>query len=135
MTRILVVDDEVGQLKLLAEILQREFPDYQILAAASLTEAKEKLAEVRVVSLVITDYKLTDGTGYELLRHCHEVMTNPSVIIITAYGEDENEEVRAALSFQKGACDFIEKPIIGLEKMKEMIERVRYALKISEALA
>ena len=132
MTRILIVEDEADQLKRLAEILQQAFPAYEILTAASLTEAKAKLAEVRAVSLVITDYKLTDGTGYQLLRHCHEVLTNPSVIIITAYGEDENEEVKAALSFQNGACDFIKKPILDLN---EMIERVRYALKISEALA
>ncbi len=132
MTRILIVEDEVDQLKRLSEILQRAFPAYEILTAASLAEAKAKLAEVRSVSLVITDYKLADGTGYELLSHCHEVMTNPSVIIVTAYGEDESEEVRAALSFQKGACDFIRKPITDLD---EMIERIRYALKISEALA
>jgi DNA-binding NtrC family response regulator len=131
MTKILIVDDETDQLKRMAEILEAAFPDYEILTAASLAQAKAKIEAVRAVSLVVTDYKLTDGTGYELLRHCNEVLTNTPVIIITAYGQDESEEVKAALSFQKGAFDFINKPL----DFNELIERIKHALRIAEALA
>ena len=109
MTRILIVDDDVIQLELMAEILKQAFPDFEILTAPSLTEAKKTLEKLRVVSLVVTDYKLNDGTGYQLLKFCSEVLTNVPVIIITAFGNDENEEVRAALSFRKGAFDFLKK--------------------------
>lgn len=131
MTKILIVDDEADQLKRMAEILETAFPDYEILTAASLAQAKARIEAVRAVSLVVTDYKLTDGTGYDLLRYCNEALTDTPVIIITAYGQDENEEVRAALSFQKGAFDFINKPL----DFNELIERIKHALRIAEALA
>jgi DNA-binding NtrC family response regulator len=132
MTKILIVEDDPEQLAGLAKILRGAFPDGEILLAASLAEAKATLDAVRSVSLVLTDYKLTDGTGYELLQHSNEVLTNTPVILMTAYGQAESEEVRAALSFQKGAFDFIDKPI---QDFPALIERIKHALRIAEALA
>jgi DNA-binding NtrC family response regulator len=132
MVKILIVEDDPMQLEGLAKILRGVFPAGEILTVASLVEAKTTLDAVRSVSLVLTDYKLADGTGYELLQHCNENLINTPVILMTAYGQSESEEVRAALSFQKGVFDFINKPIIDYP---ELIERIKHALRIAEALA
>lgn len=131
MTRILLVEDDERLLKRMKEILELNFPDYQIHLASSVNQAKEKIKELRTVSLVVADYLLGDGTGYQLLEFCQNHLTDVPVIFITAYGKDEDKEVRAALSFQKGAFDFMHKPL----DFDELIERIKHALQMAEALA
>ena len=131
MTRILLVEDDERLLKRMKEILELNFPDYQIHLASSVNQAKEKIKELRTVSLVVADYLLGDGTGYQLLEFCQNHLTDVPVIFITAYGKDEDKEVRAALSFQKGAFDFMHKPL----DFDEFIERIKHALQMAEALA
>ena len=137
MIRILLVEDDKNQLKRIKEILEAKLPDYEIHAASSLNQAKDKIRELRAISLVITDYLLDEKTasinetGYELLKFCQDHLTNVPVIIFTAYGEDEEKEVRAALSFQKGAFDFMRKPL----DFDELIERIKHALEVAEDLA
>ena len=130
MTRILLVEDDVDQRENLQAILQKAFANYVIFAAGSYGEAVEKLRELRSVSLVLADYRLPDGTAYDLLRYCQDHLTNVPVIIITAHRD--NDEVRPAISLRKGAFEFIEKPIKDYE---ELIERIKRAIQISEALA
>ena len=131
MTRILLVENEKDQLKRITQTLERNFPDYEIHAVSSLNQAKEKIKELRRVSLVVADYLLDDGTGYQLLEFCQNHLTDVPIIIMTAYGRDEEKEVRAALSFQKGAFDFVHKPL----DPDELIERIKHALQVAEALA
>ena len=131
MIRILVVEDDPQQLKRMSEILKKAFPNYENYAVSSLSEAKTKINELQAVSLVVADYLLADGTGYDLLQYCRDNLTNVPVIIITGYGNDEKKTVRAALSFQKGAFDFMNKPI----DFDELVERIRHALRIAEELA
>jgi DNA-binding NtrC family response regulator len=134
MIRILLLEDKIDQLESMVEILTDWFPGYKIYGVRSFSEAKQKIQKLGTVSLVIADYQLEDGTdetGYDLLKYCQEHLTNVPVIIITAYGRDEEKEVRAALSFQKGAFDFMQKPL----DYDEFKERIIRALKISETLA
>jgi DNA-binding NtrC family response regulator len=131
MIRILLLEDRIDQLESLVDILENWFPGYKIYGVRSFSEAKQKIKELGTVSLVIADYQLEDGTGYDLLKYCQEHLTNVPVLIITAYGKDEEKEVRAALSFQKGAFDFMQKPL----DYDEFKERIIRALKIAETLA
>jgi len=131
MVKILVVEDKEDQLELYEKILTRGFPGYEITTAGSLSEAKEKLEKLIFVTLVIADYDLADGTGYDLLSYIREHFDDVPVIFVTAFARDEEKEVRAALSFQKGAFDFMEKPI----DTDEFKERIKRAIEISEALA
>jgi DNA-binding NtrC family response regulator len=126
-----MVDDDAPQLNRMSEILRNAFPDYEIHTASGLAEAMSKIEQLKVVSLVLADYRLDDGTGYDLLKYCQDNLTNVPVIIITAYGKNEEREVRASLSFQKGAFDFMHKPI----DYDELIQRIGRALKIAEELA
>jgi two-component system response regulator HydG len=130
MTRILLVEDEADQRENLQMILQKAFADYKIIAAGSLTEAVKKLQELRSVSLVVADYRLPDGTGYDLLQYSQEHLPNVPVIIVTAH-RDSNE-VRPAVSLRRGAFEFIDKPIKDYE---ELIERIKQAIQFAEALA
>jgi len=131
MTRILLVEDDADQRDNLQMILQKAFASYEIVAIGSLKEAKGKIKELWSVSLIVADYQLSDGNGYELLEYCQVHLTNVPFIVITAYGRDEEKEVRAALSFQKGAFDFMNKPI----DPDELIERIKHALQIAADLA
>jgi two-component system, NtrC family, response regulator PilR len=130
MIRILLVEDDPAQLKRMSEILAMAFPDYVIYKAKGLTEALKKIQELQAISLAVVDYLLNDGTGYDLLKYCQDHLTNVPVIIITAYGKDDEQDVRAALSFQKGAFDFMHKPI----DFDELIQRIVRALRITEEL-
>ncbi|MCP4352966.1 MAG: response regulator [Desulfobacterales bacterium] len=133
MVRILLVEDEAKQLNRMKEILEQTFPDYDIQTASTPRQAIEKLNQLRAFSLLITDYdyEQADETGYNLLEYCRKNLTDVPVIIITAYGKDSEKEVRADLSFQKGAFDFMHKPL----DIQEFIERIKRAILISEALA
>jgi len=137
MIRILLVEDRPDQLKRMKEILEQAFPEYDIQTALNPQQAIESIKELKAFSLVITDYDYSSSleeseeTGYNLLEYCQEHLTDVPVIIITAYGKDSEKEVRAGLSFRKGAFDFMDKPL----DIDEFIERVRRALTISEALS
>lgn len=131
MVRVLMVDDDTAQLKRMSEILRKAFPDYEIYTVTGLSDAIKKVEELQAISLIVADYRLNDGTGYDLLKYSQDHLTNVPVIIITAYGKDEEQEVRGALSFKKGAVDFMHKPI----DYDEFIERIARALRIAEELA
>ncbi len=132
MTRILLVEDDLTLLQRTKATLQTDyFPDYTFYTAGSLREAIDKIKDVQAVSLIVADYELTDGNAYDLLKYCQENLSDVPVIIITAFGHDASKEVRAALSFQKGAFDFIDKS----SDIEELVERIKRALEIVKALA
>lgn len=136
MERILIVDDEENQLNRMKEILEREFRDFDIQTAPNPARAVETIERLKAFSLIITDYDYSKSsdhsgdTGYTLLEYCKNNLTNVPVIVITGYGKHEEKEVRAALSFKKGAFDFMHKPL----DFAEMIERIKRALAISKEI-
>lgn len=129
MNRILIVEDDPNQLRRIGEIVQAAFPDDRVLLADTVEKAKKEIDQVGGVGLVATDYVLPDGTGYDVLEHCKDFPLLP-VIIFTAYGRDEEKEVRPAKSLKLGAVDFMHKPI----DFDEFIERVRRAIETYMAL-
>lgn len=64
MKRILIVEDDTTMLKLLADVLSKQF---QIYEACKVKEALHNLEE-NTVDLISSDYNLPDGTGLELLE-------------------------------------------------------------------
>ena len=136
MERILIVEDEENQLSRMKEILEREFPDYDIQTAPNPARAAETIDRLKAFSLIVADYDYSKSsdrsgdTGYTLLEYCKNNLTQVPVIVITAYGKDLEKEVRAALSFQKGAFDFMDKPL----DFAELIERIKRAIAISKEI-
>ena len=101
---LLVVDDEPDLRTLYELTLLRE--GYDIETAATVEDAKLHLKD-RVYSAVITDMRLPDGTGLELLRWLEENGRREKAIVITAYGSAEN----AVHALKAGAYDYLTKPV------------------------
>ncbi len=101
---LLVVDDEPDLRTLYELTLLRE--GYDIETAGSVEEALLHLKD-RTYSAVITDMRLPDGTGLDLLRWLEETGRREKAIVITAYGSAEN----AVEALQAGAYDYLTKPV------------------------
>jgi two-component system response regulator PilR (NtrC family) len=101
---LLVVDDEPDLRTLYELTLARE--GYDIETAGSVDEALLHLRD-RTFSAVITDMRLPDGTGMDLLRRLEEGGRREKAIVITAYGSAEN----AVEALKAGAYDYLTKPV------------------------
>lgn len=102
--RLLVVDDEPDLLTLYELTLLREGHDVE--CAGSVQEALQAL-ERQSFHLVITDMRLPDGQGLELLRHVESAGRGEKVVVITAYGSAET----AVAALKAGAFDYLTKPV------------------------
>jgi two-component system, NtrC family, response regulator PilR len=102
--QILVIDDEPDLRTLYELTLLRD--GYQVEAAATITEAWE-LLNTRRFDLVITDMRLPDGSGIDLLKGVRAQQRRERCIVITAYGSAEN----AVESLKAGAFDYLTKPV------------------------
>jgi len=101
---LLVVDDEPDLRTLYELTLLRE--GYDMDTAASVQEALLHLKD-RTYSAVITDMRLPDGSGLDLLRWLEEGGRREKAIVITAYGSAEN----AVDALKAGAYDYLTKPV------------------------
>ncbi len=109
--QILVVDDTLITL----EILQRnlETKGYQIFTAQNVAEALSVL-EVKNIDLVITDYKMPNVTGLDLIKHIRENYKNTEVMMITGYASIEG----AVHAIKAGAEEYLAKPFTDEELFK-----------------
>ena len=103
-TQILVVDDEPDLRTLYELTLLRE--GYQVQAASGVQEAWQLLNAQRF-DLVITDMRLPDGSGTDLLKGLRAQQRSERCVVITAYGSAEN----AVESLKEGAFDYLTKPV------------------------
>ncbi len=101
---ILVVDDEPDLRTLYELSLLRE--GYDVETAGAVEEAWALLKDRRYQA-VITDMRLPDGTGLDLLRRLEQAGRSERSIVITAYGSPEN----AVLALKAGAYDYLTKPV------------------------
>ena len=110
--RILVVDDERSMRELLAIVLRRE--GYEVLVAENGRTAIE-LLEREPVDLLISDIKMPDLSGVDVLRAAKKIDQDILGIMITAFASTET----AVEAMRLGACDYLSKPFdIDLLKMK-----------------
>ncbi|MCS6944512.1 MAG: sigma-54 dependent transcriptional regulator [Sutterellaceae bacterium] len=109
---VLVVDDEADLRELLTLTLVRLGLDVD--GAGSLTEARALLARRRY-ALVLTDMRLPDGVGLDLVREITS-RGGPPVAVITAFGSAEN----AVAALKAGAFDYVTKPV-DLEQLRLLV--------------
>jgi len=102
--RLLVVDDEPDLRTLYELTLLRE--GYDIETAGNVEDAVALLQE-HSYSAVITDMRLPDGTGLDILRKLEDLGRPEKAIVITAYGSAEN----AVSALKAGAYDYLTKPV------------------------
>jgi two-component system, NtrC family, response regulator PilR len=101
---VLVVDDEPDLLTLYELTLLRE--GLEVETAATVVQAREIL-QTRVFRAVISDMRLPDGSGLDLLRWLEDAGRPEKVIVVTAYGSPEN----AVTALKAGAFDYLTKPV------------------------
>src|SRR3954463_13609540 len=118
---VLVVDDEPDIRELLELTLVRMGLD--VASVGTIAEAKERLRQDRY-QLCLTDMRLADGEGLDLVRHIAGHAADVPVAVITAYGSAEN----AVAALKAGAFDYVSKPV-GLEQLRAL---VRAALSLPE---
>src|SRR4051794_9825346 len=102
--QVLVVDDEPDLRTLYELTLLRE--GYRVEAAGSVAEAWQQLQAKRF-DAVITDMRLPDGKGLELLQRMSQHKRPERCIVMTAYGSAEN----AVEALKAGAFDYLTKPV------------------------
>jgi two-component system, NtrC family, response regulator HydG len=103
--RILIVDDEPHMRRILVSNLKQE--GHEVTEAAGLSEARRALGE-HEFDAVITDQKMGDGEGLEVLIAAREADPALSVVFLTAFATIE----LAVESMRRGAFDFITKPFV-----------------------
>src|SRR5512143_73223 len=103
MNRILIVDDEQSMRELLSIMLRKE--GFDVVAAAN-GESAIKAIQSDIYDLVITDIRMPQIDGIELLRTVKEVSPETVVIVITAFATTET----AVDAMKLGAYDYITKP-------------------------
>ncbi len=103
MAKILVVDDEQGMRRILNVNLRR---DAHVVVEAS--GAAEALAFIKRedFDVILTDQKMPDGSGLDVIQAAHDDDPTTSVIVLTAVGTLE----LAVESMRRGAFDFLSKP-------------------------
>jgi DNA-binding NtrC family response regulator len=103
MARVLIVDDERPLRRLLMGVLKDD--GHEVSEAGGVAEAREVLAS-GVFDVVVTDQRMPDGTGTELMESCQDLDPSLPVVMVTAFASvDLAVEVMRA-----GAFDFLPKP-------------------------
>jgi two-component system response regulator PilR (NtrC family) len=101
--RILIVDDEPSMREMLSIMLHKD--GYEVRAAESRAQAAAVLSQ-GPVDMVITDIRLPDGDGIEILRHVKAAAPGTAVVVMTAFGTTET----AVAALKLGAHDYLTKP-------------------------
>jgi two-component system response regulator PilR (NtrC family) len=113
--RVLVIDDEPDLLELLEITMIRLGLD--VTCVGSVTEAIAKL-DSQEFDLCLTDMRLPDGEGLDVIAHIHRKELDVPVAVITAFGSAEN----AVAALKAGAFDYLAKPV-NLEQLRALVKQ------------
>jgi PAS domain S-box-containing protein len=104
--KILYVEDEIAHVELAQRTLADTFHDnFVLFHRESVRGALEFLAAEPDIDLVLTDLRLPDGSGLDLLKKIKERRSGPAVVLITGQGDQEN----AVAALKAGAADYLVK--------------------------
>ncbi len=115
MANILIVDDEQGMRQLLTLVFTRV--GHQVRAAENGRRAVALLHE-QAADLIVSDVRMPDMGGIELLRAARGLWPDVAVVLMTAFATVET----AREAFKLGADDFIQKPF-DVDELKLIVER------------
>ena len=115
MANLLIVDDELGMRQFLTHLLQRE--GYSVRVAENGNVAMTLLRQ-EPADLIISDIRMPDMGGVELLKAARELLPDVEVIMMTAFANVDT----ARDAFLLGAYDFVQKPFDN-ELLKETVAR------------
>jgi DNA-binding NtrC family response regulator len=126
MAKVLLVDDELTMVQMVAERLRAE--GHEVFPCTNSRDALAAL-ESHLPEIVVTDLYLdkTRAHGLEILQKARSITPPASVIVITAFGSIET----AVEAMKSGAYDYLEKPF----KLDELILCIQRALSYNEAIS
>jgi DNA-binding NtrC family response regulator len=113
--KILIVEDEKNQRELLASSLNDE---YEVVEANSGEKALDCFKSDRSIGIIISDFRMPEMDGIELLRQVKKIDPGTIFILITAYASVAS----AVEALKLGAYDYITKPLV-IEKLKHILKR------------
>ncbi|OFZ68949.1 MAG: sigma-54-dependent Fis family transcriptional regulator [Betaproteobacteria bacterium RBG_16_56_24] len=111
---VLLVDDEPDILELLELTLRKM--GLEVDKAGNVQEALKKLA-ARRYDLCLTDMRMPDGDGLQVVRHISQHNLDVPVAVITAHGNMEN----AVTALKAGAFDYLSKPV-SLDQLRALVK-------------
>ncbi|MFL6227979.1 MAG: sigma-54-dependent transcriptional regulator [Pyrinomonadaceae bacterium] len=115
MANLLVVDDEQGMRQLLSLVFGRA--GHSVRAAENGRRALQLLRE-QSADLIVSDVRMPDMGGIELLREARELLPDVAVVMMTAFATVDT----AREAFKLGADDFIQKPF-DVDELKLIVEK------------
>lgn len=132
MAKILVADDEVDLEMLIKQKFRQKIreQEYEFIFAVNGKDALEKILEHPDVDIVLSDINMPEMDGLTLLSRLSESSPLIKSVIVSAYGDMEN--IRTAMN--RGAFDFITKPINFEDLSLTMEKTIRHCLQIRETL-
>ena len=116
---ILLVEDESLLRESMAELLEEE--GYEVIQASNGREGNDLLIE-RTFDLVLSDIRMPEMDGAELLQRAKRIAPHTPVVIVTAFGTVES----AVAAMREGASDYLLKPV----QFDDVLIRVRRALEM-----
>src|SRR3981081_3658391 len=116
---ILIVDDEPSIRDTCAEVAKQS--GMKAITVASAEEALEVL-DNSAIDIVLTDLKLQQTSGLELLKRVHDTSPMLPVIVLTQYGTIDS----AVAATRLGAVDYVTKPF-RIEELRSRLERAARA--------
>lgn len=112
--QVLIIDDEPDIIELLELTLARMGMD--VVSAMTAQEART-LLQSRSFQLCLTDMRLPDGSGLDLVQYIIQYYTGLPVAVITAYGTPES----AVSALKAGAFDYLTKPV-SLQQLRSLVK-------------
>lgn len=112
--KFLIVDDEPVQLEMISGFLRKQ--GFEVIGADSAEKALE-LFRQDAFDLILTDQKMANLSGLELLQAVHAINPETPVILVTAFGSVE----AAVAALKQGAVDYLTKPL----NLDELLYRIR----------
>jgi DNA-binding NtrC family response regulator len=112
---MLIVDDDPSTTGLLREIFHHEGYDVSV---ADRAEDAIRAARARTFDIVLSDVRMPDLDGIELLRRLRPILPDTAVVLITAFATVET----AIRALDEGAFDYVQKPF-AVEEVRRTVER------------
>ncbi len=128
--QILIVDDDLAVLEILANILRRHYPKYEVLRANT-GHLGLLIAEDEAPDLIITDWEMPGMSGLELLKtlkqnpHCRDI----PVIVCTGIMTSPDD---LGMALALGAFDYVRKPLDEIELVARIRSTLRFMAQMQE---
>ena len=121
--KLLVVDDE----KNTRDALRRALEDSFEVFVSMNVETTRNLLKSESMDVVLTDLRLGNESGLDVLRLCHKQSSPPPCVVMTAYGSVES----AVEAMRQGAYDYLTKPL-DLDRAQLLLRRAVQTVKVEK---